>query len=71
MTPYLFPAWGKNARSSILVPGKEAPRFAYGTPIEEGLELIWRIDAADWNEAMTRYHELQGWEPYQPLSDDS
>jgi hypothetical protein len=67
----IFTAWGKHGHAYIFGPGEETPRFVDGTPVEEGLELIWRIEAANWNDAMRRYHELQGWEPYQPLSDDS
>ena len=67
----IFTAWGKDGSAYIFVPGEELPRFVDGTPQDDGLELIWRIEAASWNEAMARYHELQGWEPHQPMSDDS
>lgn len=39
---------------------------------DEGVEpvLIGEIEAYDWNEAMTKYHEFMGWEPYQPMDDE-
>lgn len=66
----IFTAWGNDGYAHIFVPGEDVPRFADGAPMEDNLELIWRIEAADWDEAMTRYHELQGWEPYKPMRDD-
>jgi len=30
-------------------------------------ELLHVIYAASWEEAMTAYHEWQGWEPYKPI----
>ena len=32
--------------------------------------LMWTIAARSWTEAMQKYHEFRGWEPYQPLDDD-
>lgn len=65
----IFTAWGSNGHAHLFVPGEDAPRFGDGTLVEAGLEQIWRIEAVDWCKAMERYHELQGWEPYQPLSE--
>jgi hypothetical protein len=66
----IFTAWGKHGSAYVCAPGEQLPRFVDGTAVDEGLEPIWRIEAAGWNEAMARYHELQGWEPYQPMSDN-
>ncbi len=40
------------------------------TQVEPGATLIWSVDAASWNEAMTLYHQWRGWKPYVPLDDD-
>ncbi len=34
--------------------------------VEPGATLAWSVEAASWAEAMTRYHEWRGWEPYRP-----
>lgn len=34
---------------------------------EEDLHLAWTLDAVSWNEAMAKYHDHQGWEPYRPM----
>ena len=33
-------------------------------------KLVWTIEARSWTEAMQKYHEFRGWEPYQPIDDD-
>lgn len=38
--------------------------------VEAESTLLWTVDAASWHEAMTRYHEWQGWKPYVPMDDD-
>jgi hypothetical protein len=38
-------------------------------PGEPGPVLKWIVLAPSWEAAMTRYHELQGWEPYVPMRD--
>ena len=38
--------------------------------MEPGATVIWTVDAASWNEAMTLYHQWRGWKPYFPLDDD-
>lgn len=32
--------------------------------------FMYRYEAADWNGANTRYHELMGWKPYEPMLDE-
>ena len=38
--------------------------------VEPGARLIWTVEAASWVEAMRRYNDFRGWEPYRPLDDD-
>jgi len=35
--------------------------------LEPGAEMIWAVEADTYNEAMARYHEFMGWEPYKPM----
>ena len=35
--------------------------------LEDDAALIKKIKGADWNDCMTKYHELMGWEPYKPF----
>jgi len=32
-----------------------------------GDEPTWTVDADSWEEAMTKYHDHMGWEPYVPM----
>lgn len=32
------------------------------------LRLIWVVEAANWEDAMTAMHERMGWEPYRPMT---
>jgi len=36
---------------------------------EDNSELIWRIEADSWEEAMQKYYTLQGWGTYRPIED--
>lgn len=36
--------------------------------LEDDAVLIRRIEGADWNDCMTKHHELMGWEPYKPFT---
>ena len=38
--------------------------------VEDGATIVWTIEAACWVEAMTRYYEWRGYEPYRPMDDD-
>lgn len=57
----IYTAWGIKPYANTFVKGKEKPNY------EDCKDLIWTIYARDWNEACTKYHELQGWEPYKPM----
>ena len=38
--------------------------------VEAGAELVWTVDAADWDTAMRECYEYKGWEPYKPMDGD-
>lgn len=38
--------------------------------VEAGSTLVWTVESDSWHDAMTLYHEWQGWKPYLPLDDD-
>jgi hypothetical protein len=63
----IFTAWGRDGRASALVSGEHPPRYANGKLMEDLPELIWRIEADTWNEAMQKYYDLQGWGTYTPI----
>ena len=60
----IYTAWGSGGVADTLVEGREPPPWEFSGP---GPDLIWVIEAKDWNEASRIYHELQGWEPYVPM----
>jgi len=63
----IYTAWGTDGRANALVAGDERPHFADGTPIADTEELIWKIEANSWDEAMQKYYDLQGWGTYRPM----
>ncbi|HEY1246718.1 MAG TPA: hypothetical protein VGF29_17980 [Hyphomicrobiaceae bacterium] len=63
----IYTAWGTGGRASTLVAGEERPHFADGSLFEDTEELIWKIEANSWEEAMQKYYDLQGWGAYQPM----
>lgn len=63
----VFTAWGKDGVAHTLVPGDDVPRFANGHPQPDCEDLIYKIEASNWEEASAIYHLRQGWEPFQPI----
>ena len=66
----IFTAWGQDGQAHTLHAGVEQLRLSGGALMPDCPELIWTIDAETWEEAMAKYHELQGWEPYRPMDAD-
>jgi hypothetical protein len=60
----IYTAWGKDGRANTLIGGEGPPQIQD----EDNSELIWTIEADTWEEAMQKYHALQGWEPYKPMT---
>tara|TARA_Y100000034_G_C6891777_1_gene410372 strand:+ start:2168 stop:2398 length:231 start_codon:yes stop_codon:yes gene_type:complete len=65
-----YTAWGKDDKADTLIEGEGPPKFANGELQDPQAQLVWRIEATDWVQANQKYHELQGWEPYQPMEED-
>ena len=40
---------------------------AHRQSLAPNAELLWAVEADTWDEAMSRYHEFMGWEPYKPM----
>ena len=59
----IYTAWGKDGSANTLIEGEGAPQ----AQDEDNSELIWKFEAQSREEAMQKYHTLQGWEPYRPL----
>jgi hypothetical protein len=67
----IYTAWSWGGGDSTLIEGKgPPPRYTTADP-HYCPDLIWTIEATSWEDAMRRYHELQGWEPYKPLDDET
>ena len=59
--------WASFDRSEIaLVRGEGPPRFADGSRQPNSDTLLWRIEAATYEEAAAVHHLRMGWEPYKP-----
>jgi hypothetical protein len=59
----IYTAWGKDGRANTLIPGEGPPQIQD----EDNAELIWKIEAESWEEAMQKYYDLQGWGIYRPI----
>jgi hypothetical protein len=59
-----YQLWVSNESQSFFREDNEqALRFAQ----EDGAQLVWEVTAVGSNEAMAKYHEHMGWEPYKPM----
>ncbi len=38
--------------------------------VEVGSTIIWSVEASSWDDAMARWHEWKGYEPYRPMDDN-
>ena len=59
---WLDPADG----GAALVPATESAGHRTRGLLDPGATLLYRIDAATWEEACAVHHLRQGWEPYRP-----
>ena len=64
----IYTAWGKDGRANTLI-GGEGP-LPPQLQEEDNSELIWRIEADSYEEAMQQYYDLQGWGIYKPIPTD-
>lgn len=64
----IYEAWGSIDTGAHTFSTSEGIRDMLSKGMmEEGDEHLFSIRADSWEEAMTIYHEAQGWEPYRPL----
>jgi succinyl-CoA synthetase beta subunit len=58
----IYTAWGEDGHAHTLIGGEGPP------PWQDNSELIWKIEADSWEEAMQKYYTLQGWGLYKPMA---
>ena len=49
-----------------IIAGEDQPKFVDGSPMPDCEEIIFRIQACTWEEAMAIYYLRMGYEPYKP-----
>lgn len=59
-----YTVW-RDDSSDLFLPGTDLPACHRHT--SPGLAAVHTIEARSHNEAMRKYHEWQGWEPYKPM----
>jgi hypothetical protein len=52
------------------VEGLEPPRYSNGSVQEDCEIFLYEIEATDYNDAMTKYHDREGWEKYIPMEEE-
>ena len=65
----IYTAWGKNGAPNTIVEGEERPKFINGTLMPDCDEVIFAIQAATWEEAMSIYNLRLGHDPYRPIGE--
>lgn len=59
----IYEIW-QNDTSSTIFPEDHPQRAIL---IEPDARCIGTVEAASWEDAMTQYHQIMGWEPYVPM----
>lgn len=64
----MYSVWTNDNKDIItLVEGTKQPTFVNGNLDMDASVKLYEIQADDYNSAMTKHHEIQGWEPYVPF----
>jgi len=67
----IYTVWSsKDGGEITMVSGEERPKFADGSLQPDCEVLLWRIEAATFEEASAIHHLRMGWEPYKPMDED-
>ncbi len=66
--PIVFEAWGTTEHGASMISTSENAIALWKLSEEEGIPLF-SIKSNSWNEVMTIYHEINGWEPYKPMEE--
>ena len=53
---------GADGKDSMLIPADHPQKAS----LTANAALQWSCEADSWEEAMNKYHEHMGWEPYKP-----
>jgi hypothetical protein len=62
----IFTAWTNSDGVIELKAGEDFPHISDDSDV-----LLWRIEAATWEEASAIHHLRMGWEPYKPMGEPS
>ncbi len=63
-----FSAWATEDESGwVVIEGTDLSARPDLTHNQEPQFIKQVFEAESWNDAMTQYHEWQGWEPYKPM----
>ena len=69
----VYTAWAKAGETEVSTfsAGEEPPRVANGEFMENCDVVLWRVEAATWEEAMAIRNLRCGYAPYQPVGEAS
>lgn len=59
----IYTAWGHDDWANDFHPGTDPP---FDDP---AAKCQWSCEADSFEEALVKYHEWQGWEPYKPMEE--
>ncbi len=58
----------EDAEGTAMIPSSHTPEQR-GVVLVPPFKLIFECEAETWTEAMTKWHEFNGWEPYKPFGE--
>ena len=69
----VYTAWAKAGGPGVLTfsPGEDPPRSGNGEVMPDCDVVLWRVEAATWEEAMAIRNLRCGFEPYKPAGEAS
>lgn len=63
-----YSVWTNSEKDTLtLVEGTKQPISANGNLDMDASIKLYEIQATDYNSAMTKHHEIQGWKQYNPF----
>jgi hypothetical protein len=65
-----YEAW-QDAEGVVFLPDDEKKERQLAIALVGKREFVWSVEADSWDEAMTAWHEHQGWQPYVPMEDQT
>ena len=68
----IYSVWSnKDGDKNTMISGEGHPKAVDGSLLSDCEVLLWRIEAATWEEASAIHHLRMGWEPYRPMGESS